>query len=55
MKQAVSEAANLVVPGAAVVLSPGCTSYDWYRNYNERGDHFQSEVRSYFANEKENH
>ena len=48
MKQAVSEAANLVVPGAAVVLSPGCTSYDWYRNYNERGEHFTQCVAEYF-------
>ena len=33
-------------PGDAVVLSPGCASYDWYRNYNERGDDFARAVRS---------
>ena len=48
MKQAVAQAANLTVPGASVVLSPGCTSYDWYRNYNERGDHFTQCVAEYF-------
>lgn len=48
MKQAVSEAAILVESGAAVVLSPGCTSYDWYRNYNERGEHFTQCVAEYF-------
>ena len=52
MKQAVSEAANLVVPGAAVVLSPGCTSYDWYRNYNERGEHFTQCVAEFFEGGK---
>lgn len=48
MQQAVSLAAALAVPGAAVVLSPGCTSYDWYRNYNERGDHFTQCVKEFF-------
>ena len=48
MQQAVSAAASLSVPGAAVVLSPGCTSYDWYRNYNERGDHFTQCVKEFF-------
>lgn len=48
MQQAVSAAASLSVPGSAVVLSPGCTSYDWYRNYNERGDHFTQCVKEFF-------
>ena len=53
MKEAVALAASMAEPGVAVLLSPGCTSYDWYNNYNERGDHFQSEVHAYFANESE--
>ncbi len=32
-------------PGDAVILSPGCTSYDWYNNYEERGDDFKRAVR----------
>lgn len=48
MQQAVSQAAELATPDAAVVLSPGCTSYDWYRNYNERGDHFTQCVSDFF-------
>ena len=48
MQQAVSEASSLARPGVAVVLSPGCTSYDWYRNYNERGDHFKECVTRHF-------
>jgi len=55
MTEAVSLAASMATPGVAVLLSPGCTSYDWYNNYNERGDHFQSEVRSYFDNVREKH
>ena len=49
MKEAVSLAAHMAKPGVAVVLSPGCTSYDWYRNYNERGDHFTQCVTEYFG------
>ena len=49
MQQAVVAASSMAVPGASVVLSPGCTSYDWYRNYNERGDHFKECVARHFA------
>jgi UDP-N-acetylmuramoylalanine--D-glutamate ligase len=40
MDDAVARAHELASPGDAVLLSPGCASYDWYRNYGERGDHF---------------
>ncbi|MFM8794842.1 MAG: UDP-N-acetylmuramoyl-L-alanine--D-glutamate ligase, partial [Acidimicrobiales bacterium] len=49
MTEAVSVAAGLAPPGVPVVLSPGCTSYDWYRNYNERGADFQRRVREHFG------
>jgi UDP-N-acetylmuramoylalanine--D-glutamate ligase len=45
MEEAVSAAASLARRGDAVVLSPGCASFDWYRNYAERGDDFARVVR----------
>ena len=41
MAAAVSAAADLAEPGDAVVLSPGCASFDWYGGYPERGDDFR--------------
>ena len=40
MEAAVDAAASIAVDGDAVVLSPACTSYDWYPNYGARGDDF---------------
>jgi UDP-N-acetylmuramoylalanine--D-glutamate ligase len=33
-------------PGGVVLLSPACASYDQYRNFEERGDHFRRLVES---------
>jgi UDP-N-acetylmuramoylalanine--D-glutamate ligase len=46
MDEAVASAAQLAQPGDAVLLSPGCASFDWYRNYAERGDDFARAVRA---------
>jgi UDP-N-acetylmuramoylalanine--D-glutamate ligase len=40
MDDAVEAAAGMARPGDAVLLSPACASFDWYRSYAERGDDF---------------
>jgi UDP-N-acetylmuramoylalanine--D-glutamate ligase len=50
MSSAVSQAHELSRNGDVVVLSPGCTSYDWYSNYGERGDDFMNCVRELSEN-----
>lgn len=45
MKEAVSRAAELARPGEVVLLSPGCASFDMFRDYAERGEAFQRAVR----------
>jgi UDP-N-acetylmuramoylalanine--D-glutamate ligase len=49
MDDAVAAARAFAEPGDAVVLSPGCASFDWYRNYGERGDDFARAVREALA------
>ncbi|MCY3910959.1 MAG: UDP-N-acetylmuramoyl-L-alanine--D-glutamate ligase [bacterium] len=45
MEEAVGQAAEMARSGDAVLLSPGCASFDWYGSYAERGDHFSQLVR----------
>ena len=44
MREAVRTAVDLACPGDAVLLSPGCASFDWYGSYGERGDDFAHAV-----------
>jgi len=44
MDEAVRAAVDLARPGDAVLLSPGCASFDWYGSYGERGDDFTRAV-----------
>jgi UDP-N-acetylmuramoyl-L-alanine---L-glutamate ligase len=41
MREAVSLARDLGRPGAVILLSPGAPSFDHYRDYEERGEHFR--------------
>lgn len=45
MDDAVRRAGEYARDGDAVLLSPGCASYDWYKNYAARGDDFERAVR----------
>jgi UDP-N-acetylmuramoylalanine--D-glutamate ligase len=42
---ALEAARELALPGDAVLLSPGCASFDAYQNYGQRGEHFQALVQ----------
>jgi len=46
LEEAVQEAHRLGQPGDTVLFSPACSSYDMFRNYEERGDCFVSAVHS---------
>jgi UDP-N-acetylmuramoylalanine--D-glutamate ligase len=45
MDEAVAQAAAAARPGDVVLLSPGGTSYDQYRDFEQRGDDFARAVR----------
>jgi UDP-N-acetylmuramoylalanine--D-glutamate ligase len=45
MDEAVAAARDAAKPGDVVLLSPACSSFDWYANYGERGDDFARAVR----------
>ncbi len=40
MDEAVAKACGYAKAGDAVLLSPACSSFDWFRNYAERGEMF---------------
>lgn len=46
MDRAVERAAAFARKGDTVLLSPACASFDQYRNFEERGDHFAALARA---------
>ncbi|MFI5251553.1 MAG: UDP-N-acetylmuramoyl-L-alanine--D-glutamate ligase [Bacteroidota bacterium] len=44
MNEAVDAASSLAAPGDIVMLSPACASFDWFKNYEHRGDVFKQLV-----------
>lgn len=45
-RQAFEWAVSQSAPGDVILLSPGCASYDWFRNFADRGQQFVDFVRS---------
>jgi UDP-N-acetylmuramoylalanine--D-glutamate ligase len=39
-------ARRLALPGDAVLLSPACSSYDMFQNYEDRGAQFRAAVEA---------
>lgn len=44
MRDAVEIASHLSKKGDTVLLSPACASFDWFKNYEDRGDQFKDAV-----------
>lgn len=49
VEEAVSTAINQAQPGDIILFSPGCPSYDQYKNFEERGEDFKHCVMSYIT------
>ena len=50
MQHAIEWAAKHAKPGETVLLSPACASFDQYRNFEHRGEHFEQLVRQLPSN-----
>ncbi len=49
MAESVDLASEAASPGDTVLLSPACTSFDWYDSYSQRGDDFVELVIAKFT------
>ena len=47
--EAVNEAARLAQPGEVVLLSPACSSFDMFQNYQHRGEVFREAAQAWAA------
>ncbi|PYR65521.1 MAG: UDP-N-acetylmuramoyl-L-alanine--D-glutamate ligase [Acidobacteria bacterium] len=45
MREAVERGYEAAKPDGVVLLAPACSSFDWFRDYAERGEAFQEEVK----------
>lgn len=53
MPEAVQTAARLARPGESVLLSPMCTSFDMFRDFEDRGDQFRGAVEALVTLERD--
>ncbi|MFZ5981672.1 MAG: UDP-N-acetylmuramoyl-L-alanine--D-glutamate ligase [Candidatus Zixiibacteriota bacterium] len=54
LEKAVHRAFELALPGETVLLSPGCSSFDMFENFEHRGRVFKATVESLKKNKKKN-
>lgn len=54
MDAAVRDACERAKPGDMVLLSPGCSSFDMFENFEKRGEAFKDAVMRLSVNEQEN-
>ena len=47
LEEAVEMARQLTAPGGVVLFSPACSSFDMFRNYEERGERFSALARAF--------
>jgi UDP-N-acetylmuramoylalanine--D-glutamate ligase len=53
MREAVARAYEAATPDGVVLLAPACSSFDWFRDYAERGDVFKREAAALIERERE--
>ncbi|KAF0215754.1 MAG: UDP-N-acetylmuramoylalanine--D-glutamate [Geobacteraceae bacterium] len=53
LEEAVTLAHQLTEPGGVVLFSPACSSFDMFKNYEERGERFKAVVRALSSGEAE--
>jgi UDP-N-acetylmuramoylalanine--D-glutamate ligase len=46
MEEAVAQAATMARSGDAVLLSPACSSFDMFRNYEHRAEVYRAAVKT---------
>ena len=46
LADAVEKAQRLAQPGDMVLFSPGCSSYDMFKSFEDRGDQFRALVQA---------
>ena len=44
LNSAVKSAQSMAIPGDVILLSPGCASFDQFKNFEERGNLFKKLV-----------
>ena len=49
VEEAIKMASDFAKPGMAVILSPACSSFDLFKNYEARGDQFKAAVETLHA------